>query len=515
MLAFALSATSPASAQDASEEARGQVLADRARVLANEGRCADALGDLEQARALRPSDPGIALLKGECLIGGRDYVGALSALDAARALDPELRDLDLYRGVALYHIGDYAGAWTSLQRARGNVSATGATDLEFYTGLLLLERGDHREAALALERARLQNAEQVEPVASFYAGVAWQAVGEHALAREDLRRVIEVDGEDGAFGRRAKELLEGESLADRSFGGAMIGLEYDTNVSLQSQGITTPAGISDQSDGRVVWAANLGAELFRRGGWSGGLAASYQGRAQFHLTEFDSHYPVGTVWLDRELTARDFLRGRYDVGYGWVDAAPYVFTQNASLTWHRNWGRLGNSEAAALWEWYEFEFDTDLLAPGDPALAARRNRSGQGLGGALRHRIPIAAFQGDVVRRFEANGAFMARRYWADGSDWDYALYDLRLGFESVWPWLIGFDVWGSAGFMPFDHVSSYPGTSDDRKDFIGQVHAELERPIGDYFSVSTRYFYLRNESNVTAFDYSRHVVGAYFNAHF
>jgi hypothetical protein len=83
--------------------------------------------------------------------------------------------------------------------------------------------------------------------------------------------------------------------------------------------------------------------------------------------------------------------------------------------------------------------------------------------------------------------------------------------------------VWGSVGFMPFYNISSYPqpgasppGTLDvPRKDFIGEVGANLERPISDHFSVSTRYTYLRNESNVTVFDYSRHVVGGYLNAHF
>lgn len=520
-VAFALTGTLPAGAQDASDEARGQVLADRARTLADDGRCADALGDLERARTLLPRDASVALLQGQCRIATRDYVGAQSVLREAKQLDPDLADVDLYLGVALYHVGDYPGAWASLQMARGNVSASGTAELEFYTGLLQLERGRYREAALALERAQQISPSQVEPVASFYAGVAWQTVGEHELARENLRRTIEVDGEEGPFGRQARELLSGDSLADRTFGGATIGLEYDTNVALVSEAIALPAAISDQSDGRFVWQAQLGAELFRVGPWSGGLAASYQGRQQFHLTEFNSHYPVGTVWVDRELDVRSFLRGRYDIGYGWLDRDPYVLSQTADLGWHHNWGRFGNSEVALLWEWYEFLFPTALLAPppDPPSLAHTRDRSGQGVGGALRHRIPIPSLQGDVLRRFEANGSFTARRYWAEGSDWDYALYDLRLGFDSDWLWQLGFDVWGSAGFMPFDHPSSYgptpPPPQDDRKDFIGQVQAELERPLGDVFSVSGRYHYIRNESNVEAFNYSRHVVGAYLNARF
>jgi tetratricopeptide (TPR) repeat protein len=517
--AFALWGILPGWAEARTDDARGQVLSDRARSLARDGHCIEALADLERARALAPLDADMLLLQGECLINTHDYVQAHEVLSDAKRIDPGLADLDLYEGVALYHIGDYAKAWDSLQAARGNVSPPGQTDLELYTGLLLLERGDEREAALALERARSLNAAQVEPVASFYAGVAWQSVGEHELARENLRRTIDLDGEDGPWGRRAAELLAGASFADRSFAGVTIGLEYDTNVTLQSQGIVLPAAISDQSDGRVVWSAYAGTELFRAGGWSGGVAASYSGNAHFHLEQFNTHYPVGTVWLDRDLTTHSFLRARYDIGYAWLDLDPYVLTQAGALEYHRNWGRFGNTELAALWEWYEFEFDPDVLAPGDPALASVRDRSGQGIGGALRHRIDIAALRNDFIKRFEANGSYTFRRYWASGDDWDYDLHELRAGFESRLPWKVDFDVWGSAGFMPFDNVSSYATPPVDalelRKDFVGQVHAEIERPINDVFSVSGRYYYLRNESNVTAFDYSRHVVGAYLNATF
>lgn len=505
-----------------SDADRGQALAARGRQLALTGQCPEALGDLERARGLRPDDAELALLVGQCRIATRDYVAAHAALQDAKRLDPELVDVDLHDGVALYHMGDYAGAWSALQLARGRVSAAGVADLELYSGLLLYERGDHREAALAFERARQADEAHVEPVASFYAGVAWQGEGEIELARENYRRVIALDGEDGPWGSKARELLAGESLADRSWLRARLGVEYDSNVALASEGITLPSTISGRSDGRVVWGANAGVELFRARGWSGGVAGSYYGNAHFDLTEFNTNYPVATVWLDRELDARSFLRGRYDIGYGWLGGDQYVLTQDASLGWHRNWGRFGNSEVAALWDFLGFKFDLDLLSP-DPATAAQRDRSGQGVGAALRHRIEIGALRSDFIRRFEAHGSYTYQRYWAKGSDWDSHLHELRLGFESLLPWKLEYDVWGSVGFMPFDSISSYPepgvplpGTlSDARNDFIGQVGADLERPIFDHLSVSARYNYLRNESNVTVFDYSRHVVGGYVNATF
>ena len=38
---------------------------------------------------------------------------------------------------------------------------------------------------------------------------------------------------------------------------------------------------------------------------------------------------------------------------------------------------------------------------------------------------------------------------------------------------------------------------------------------VNDWLSVSTRYFYLNNDSNAAVYDYDRHVVGAYVTVSF
>ena len=249
---------------------------------------------------------------------------------------------------------------------------------------------------------------------------------------------------------------------------------------------------------------------------SGGVAASYSGSAHFELDEFNLQYPLGTVWIDYTLSPKSFLRGRYDVGHAWLGLNPYVLTQNAAAEWHRNWGEWGNSEVALLWDWLDFQFDRDLLAPGDPALAAARDRTGQGVGAAFRHRQDVGRFRNDFIRRFEWRASYTYRRYWAKGTEWDYNWHDLQAGFEMLMPWKLDLDVWGGVGIMPFDNPSTYdPPQTEDRRDINGYFGSELERPLGDIFSVSARYTYLRNDSNVVVFDYSRHIVGGYLNARF
>ena len=49
-----------------------------------------------------------------------------------------------------------------------------------------------------------------------------------------------------------------------------------------------------------------------------------------------------------------------------------------------------------------------------------------------------------------------------------------------------------------------------DRSDDITQVEVVLERPVGPNLTLSARYAYTNNASNVDVFDYSREVIGLY-----
>ena len=64
----------------------GLVIRSQAAQLAAEGRCDEALPQLERARALSPEDPGAALLQGECLLQAGRYAEAIPPLEDASRL---------------------------------------------------------------------------------------------------------------------------------------------------------------------------------------------------------------------------------------------------------------------------------------------------------------------------------------------------------------------------------------------------------------------------------------------
>jgi hypothetical protein len=124
-------------------------------------------------------------------------------------------------------------------------------------------------------------------------------------------------------------------------------------------------------------------------------------------------------------------------------------------------------------------------------------------------------------------GGYTYGRYWAEGDDWDFQGHELAAAFETGLPWRLELDVLGMFTRAPFDNISSYPTPPRTtlgqtytvlpvpRTDTIWNVATVLARPINDWLEVSARYYYTRNISNVTVFDYDRNVVGGYLTVAF
>lgn len=544
---LAFTAITPLAVAQGSADARAN--AERhARGLFYEGRCDEALPELSALRAAQDDAP-LALIEAQCRIQARDYTGALSALDDAARIDPDLDDVELYRGVALYQLEELGEARQALALARGHTSERASAQLELYSGLLQLQDDEPRLAAESLDRARVIDAAQVEPIASFYAALAWQSAGERELARESLLRVKAADP-DGAWGKRAEELLAGRSLEDRSWASLLAGLEYDSNVVLLGDSVPAPQGISDQADGRGVWYLEGGAELFHKNKWSGGLAATYAGNAQFDLSQFDIQYPRANTWVDYEFDPKHIVRFRYGIGYAWVGYDDFLFNQDGSITLYKNWGAQGNTEIGTAWNWNDYKFPIEQvpngtgapgsvcvpgapLAPPLPPCAPpgvnsqqARNRDGNSVNPFIAHRYRVPGVNNDWLRDVELRGEFAYQHYWAHGADWDFNSYDFALGTKALLIWDLHFDTSFVYSYRPYLHGSSYPTPPTffnieyalspfARVDNIYLFVLSLEKPITDHVSVSTRYIYNRNDSTVAVFNFDRNIIGGYVKYRF
>lgn len=475
------------------------VLRMSAERLAAEDRCEEAIERARRARALAPGDAAAAAVEGRCALRLLRYEEAARVLADARRLDPGNAEVAIELLMAQYHLGDRVAAEQTLVEAER--LAPDDARVALYKGLLLSQRAeDPRAAAEALERAgRLDPS--ADPYASYYAGLAWQRANERQRARDSLERARERAGAGpwAAEAERALSELDAGVGTPGAWVRAMVGMEYDDNVTLRANDVSQPNDISGKKDGRGVWAVRAGVELFRDADWAGGVNAGYTGNAHFELHRFDLQYPNASLYLDRRVDDQSFLRLQPYAGYAWTETDPYLAHVGSELNYYRGFDEAGSGRLWTRVGYQDFLFS--IQGPGDDP-----NRDGMEYLGGYDHALTVA--EGTTLR-----GGVLAGAYVAEGRDYDYYTGGAHLGVHQLLPWQFELDVSAGFAYEPYLHESTYrdaPSEHTDRIDKVWVAEVELERPITDWLKLSGRYRYRNNESNTAVFDYDRNIVGGY-----
>ena len=505
----------------------------RANALANSGRCAEAL---ELAGELGDDHAGAQQLRGRCHLQEKRYVPAVAALESARQLDSSLAGIDLELAMARFHLGDLDGARSALSAA----SATSSSRAEYhlYDGLLRLQAADSAGAAQSLDRARQIGPELAEPMASYYGGIAWAGADDRAKAEAAFERVKEMAPGSvwAAEAQRASERLDGGEPTRWAW--ARLGVEWDDNVVLRGQGVRLADKIGNGDDGRVVWILHAGKELLRTDDWSAGAMATYYGSSHFDLDNFDEHYPVLGLWLDRRFGEATTFRLRYDVGHAWIDNDPFLWSHELTPMLFHDWGEIGRSRLFVTFYKYDHKFETfdEFELGSDPFCRANRcgpagvdemplrNRDGWGTGTGVDHLWRLGLFETELT-----TGAVW-HDYDSRGTEYDYSGPELWLTTETTGlPWDLELRTGISWTDLDYDHPSTYPELLPDSLDALGvftpmtedkeeerwRAFAELEWFLADRWSLMGRYTWADNESNVGFFDWGRWGAGIYVTYRF
>jgi Flp pilus assembly protein TadD len=490
------------SAAQAADEAT--VLRIRASQLAAEGDCSGALGHLDRARAFATDDARSALLTGQCLIEGQHYGEALPYLHEANRLDSDSGEVALLLGVTAYRIGDLETANRALARAEDLLPEN--AEVALYRGLVLLAESRSDEASERFDRASRISPTAVEPMASYYGGLAHRHAGRSAEADASLRRVGELaPGSEWAVqAQAALDAPPSKRFELRRWTVIQAGLDYDSNVALIADGIPVPNSIQDRSDGRGVWSLEAGAELYRDEDWGVGVLADYFGAAYFEETEFNQHYIGGGFFVDRSLAETSVLRVQPIVGFSWFDKDEFMRFYGARTELLQSWGDAGDGTFYARYSYDDFRYDV-LGATSE--LRKARNRDGHSLLAGYDHALLLGS------STLLELGPF-GRYYHSKGTEYDMWGLGLWMGVRQELPLDFSAQVNGSYAYDNYANVSTFlqPGEKrTERRDHIGTVSTEVERPLTQWLSVTARWHYFNSASNTDVYDYDRHVVGAFF----
>jgi tetratricopeptide (TPR) repeat protein len=492
----------------------GLVLRQSAEQLAASGRCEEAIAKARRARELAPSDARAAAVEGRCAIALKRYDDAVAPLETARRLDPALPGVSADLAMAHYHRGDPAAARRELDAALRE--SPDDPKVLLYQGLLHFEASEHTQAAGALERAARADA-VIDPLASYYASLAWQRARERDQARRALEGVV-ARAPTSPWADEARAALARLDSAGAAFGAgpwwvsASGGVEWDDNVVLRGDDVSTPSDISDEDDVRGFWLAEAGVELFRTEHWAGGALAGYYGNAHADLSAFDQQSPTASLWLDRRIGESGFVRLQPWFGYTWLSTDPYLMSSGGTLSYHHDFARAGAGRLYTEYGYRDYMYNTTnprVITAGKD-ISEERDHDGTDFQAGYDHAVAVTG--STTLRGGVAHG-----RYEAEGSEYSHVSYGGHVGVTQALPWRFLLDVEGSYDYEPYRQESTFPSfgaNSAKRRDNVWGARVLLERPITDWLTVAAHYRYWNDDSNTPVFDYDRNVVGGYFTIH-
>jgi len=508
----------------------------RAERLAAAGQCEEALAAFEALARNAPLDAASHAVVGQCQLRLERYEEAVVSFAAAKQLDPSLPQIDLQLGIAQFLSEDVAAAEQSFVAARA--AGTEGPEIDFYEALVSLQRNENPErAANALESAARARPATLDPAASYYAGLAWRAADDEDRARAALERVVD-EHPDTVWADSARRALQQAQASliptmSRPWASATLGLEWDSNVAFLGQGLATPDELDSKSDIRGVWSVDAGTPIARFGETTVGARGAYSGSAHTDATDYDLQYPYAGLWIDHPTGEHSLFRLEVGAGYAWLGYDPYVIAAPlVAPQWFYDWGERGVTRLHGGFGRYDFRQndgdETDALPDGTcPPGVTRcgppgederdyRDRDGLGFVAGVEHSIALR----DGKTNLRAGPLF--EYYAAEGDEWDGWGVGGEIGVRQALPWRLTLDVAGRYVHRPYLNPSSYPDPDDivpgveyslensDRRDDYYEADVRLERPITDRLTATIRYDYLKNDSNVSVFDYDRHLVGGY-----
>jgi len=434
----------------------------------------EAIADVERALALRSDLPGGALNLGILYFETGQFDSAEDWLQQAYRLPHDRFAAALYLGLSHYRRGDDAGARTYLADAAKDPALRPAA--RYYDALALLHQGRSAEARGVLAEVQTQSPDtEVGQIAQAYLS---KGAGEQKVAAApEAEKPWSVHGD--------------------------VGFQYDTNVVLapDSGAVKQSRSIGSQSDGRTALAVGGSYRLFDTAQARGVLSYDFYQSLNFDRSDFDLQ--GHRVRLDLASQPRRLGASRTGLQFGvsglydfyLLDFAGYY--QEGSGT---PWVTLFTGNAAATQLYYRFRSRDFLDNPFDPLRDAFNNAVG------VREHLLLGA--ADRVLSFgyqwEDNDPLSK-----DGTD--FAFYAHQFDADLRFPVLDWAN--GIAGYAlrleEYKHVNSRTDYTLHRHDYENQLVLRLERPLIPHLIASLEYLGVLNGSNLSEFEYNRHIVSA------
>ncbi len=462
------------------------------------GNYEEALEALKKARERNPRSARAAYYLGATLKAMQLHGDAIQHLKDATMLQPAEPKAFLLLADVLYAQGrlDEAAHALEVSAAQGIEPA----QTEFLRGLIMAKKREYDEAIRSFTKAK-SLAPSMADGADFQIATALARKGkmEEALA---LFRAVSARSPGSDTGMMAQQ--QAEALAKRMETmkpfQAVVSLQYqyDSNVLLKPDASSAAVNISGEADSAVV--LNARAEYTPR------LADPYALRMQyalyvsqyFDLSEFNVQSHTLAITPGFRVGGESAVNIMAGYTYTLVDNEKYLSVASLSPVYS-----MKLTEKQALHLLLRYQMKDFLTPPSGPD----ENRDATELAAGATWALMIAPPRGSLNLKYEWN------QEDADGKHWSYqghriaATFSHPLGRRSAVR--LGVDVFA----QQFDNIRE--GTDIKREDTTYTATAQGMYELNEWLGVQADYSYIKDDSNVDVYAFTKHVVSLGLSARF
>jgi tetratricopeptide (TPR) repeat protein len=461
----------------------------------------EAIAQLTQAWEKGTHTPDKAFLLGQAYRLMLNYPKAKQYLEEALRLKPNFPQAQLMLADTLLALDRPKDALPILEKLENSGYEPGQT--AFLLGMVQVKEGKYSEALDYFRKA--QEDPKVAQEAAFQASLALAALNRLKEARATMEKVIKLNPETQTadFAQRYMGLLEKRLEEVRPFHiGVSTAFDFDSNVTLQPGSASAASQVSGGGD--IVYTQTAVAEYNFLAEKPISVLTQYAYFQNFHprITSYDmlSHYwaviptynfKAGRFWLPLSFNYADVQSDKYYTGYLVNPTLLYMLNPSVGLEFGARFNRK--------YYW-------------TPVFLQQDDRSAKNFGGSV-----------GAYYFFKKQTGFLQLRLSyehdnAGGSNWDTPTYRMLLGV--LYPInKFKINAFLDMYLQPYEHqfyngetvgnilgapLVDQPYRYDKVLIFGLQVSYEIYKGL----EFNVHYFVTRDDSNVSLYDYSRHIVG-------
>jgi tetratricopeptide (TPR) repeat protein len=456
---------------------------------------------LTDALKVRPADPTAGYYLGRLLLRTGRADEAEARFREVLRVHPDDAKARMGLGMALYHQGNYADAQANLSAAEPALG--GDALLHYYQGLAASDLRQYKQAG-----ERFQKAGSLDPDLGqdprYRRGTSYYGQGRYEDAVSEFRAAA-----TGAAVVPAQTGGEEPPRLRRWDLNAALSFQYDSNVILLPSGVDTPGlGISRQDDFVTVFTGRGEYRFIQNDTWTAGAGYGFYQNLHARLSDFNVQDHTPTIYAQRRLGPGS-LRFQYLLDYVTVGGSSYLLSNalQSVLTYPQ-------SERTFTQGYFRYQNKDFKSFDLDPFGANDTRDANNYLVGAMQY-LSFSDRRGHVRLGYtfdtdRTGGGDVDRAVPGrpSSSDWSYLghRFSTGVGFQPLPATSVdlAFDYYRQSYDNP--NSFSFDGTTV-RKDNVFLLTGTAVHDLRSWLWVAFQYSYTRDDANIPAFSYVRHIV--------